>query len=328
MKIKFIKCHGAENDFVLIDAITNKYSFKENKIFELVQKFCDRKGIIGANGVLLLLNSYKADAKMRIFNADGSEAEMCGNGIRCIGRRTCEIFNKDSVSIETMKGTFEVKNKKDIFKNVKSFSVNITNVSFELKDLPLLLYERKNLINYQIRELLNNLKFTAISIGNPHIIANVDLINSELLKNIGRKANKIRNIFPNGINVSFYKILDNQTIFVETYERGVGLTYSCGTAMAASSIVSCILGDNILNRWINVYNKGGIVKCKPNYKEKKYSVQLLGNASFIYKSSVEINLNNINNNQIHKVDYNDEIKAYSKLKCNCKKFVNKYNPQL
>jgi len=119
MKLKILKCHGSGNDFILI----NEYQgleFSEQERITLSLTLCDRAGILGADGILFFQNSDKADGKMRMFNPDGSEAEMCGNGLRCIGRFACEQLGKDAVLIETLKGTSNVTKNKNIHKGVQT----------------------------------------------------------------------------------------------------------------------------------------------------------------------------------------------------------------
>ncbi len=311
MKIQFIKCNGSGNDFVLIDGISQNIVLNEMDFSRITKLVCDRDGKIGADGVLFLLPSEKADARMRIFNADGSEPEMCGNGIRCIARKAIELLKKEKLYIETMNAVMEVQKEDDIFVNVLSFSVVIPGISISYN-------KNYSVLDDHIRELSNSLKFTTINTGNPHIIANVESIDLKILEETGNKANNLPYIFNEGVNVSFFKKIDKDSIFVSTFERGVGLTASCGTAMSATSINSVLSGLTAFNKWINIYNEGGMVKCLPLKDDTEFSVRLLGNATYEYHGQFiyDNKKNALSDLTTSKLE-NDEIYSYRKFQKFC-----------
>jgi diaminopimelate epimerase len=314
MKLQILKCHGSGNDFILLDEY-EKVLFSEQERVILSKAFCDRKGILGADGILFFQNSIDANGKMRMFNPDGSESEMCGNGLRCIGRFACERLNKESVSIETLKGCSRVtKDNKDIHKSVKAYKAELNNVSLNTRDIPILV-NSESLINQPLLALSKHLKFTAVSMPNPHIVSIVDNISSEELKEVGKKSNQLKDLFPDGVNVNFCQVIGKSSIFVKTYERGVGLTNSCGSGMSASSLVSCLLGHNVFSKSIDVYNQGGLVRCEPTLNDyHQHSVFLSGNATFVFKSTIEFEFSNLSKitQQFDKI-FMDEIQNYGKL---------------
>ena len=314
MIINILKCHGSGNDFILIDEWSNGYKFSEKQRVVLSQALCDRNSLLGADGILFFLKSDKADAGMRIFNSDGSEAEMCGNGLRCVARYAVELLKKDSALIETLKENLEVKKLPDIFYGVKTFQATIKPVRFELKTLPMVLH-KGTLRNEKIDYLSEELLFTALSIPNPHIVAIVDTIDEKAIDEMGKKANLNKEIFPRGVNLNFVKPLGENTIYVQTYERGVGLTNACGTGMSSSSLVSCLLGINKIGSVINVINRGGMVKCQPKIdKMDNYSVELMGNATYSFEGQVEINFNYpLDFIYTNKKKYLEDINNYNKL---------------
>ena len=316
MKIRFVKCHGSGNDFVLIDGITDNLLFDESSYPQIAKIICDRNGVIGADGALFLLPSHTADVRMRIFNPDGSEPEMCGNGIRCIARKASELLKQDEFSVETMKAVLKVKKEDDIFSHVPSYSVVITNVAINYN-------QSFSVFNDYVKELSDHIKFTTVNVGNPHIIANLDSFNMDTLEAIGVKANPLENVFPDGVNVSFFKRIDSQTIYVATYERGVGMTYSCGTAMSAASITSSLLGLTSFDKWVNIYNKGGMVKCLPKRNNSTLPVKLLGNATFVYDGEFvyDEKLNKVSN-FVQGHAYLDETKSYRELQKFCEDYLN------
>lgn len=307
MKINFIKCHGSGNDFILVDCMSDKLYLDEFDYSNITKIVCDRNGSIGADGTLFLLPSEIADVRMRIFNSDGSEPEMCGNGIRCIARKANELLEEDEFSIETMKTILKVKKEEDMFKGIYSFSVVLDDVNIN--------YNKSfSVFNEYIEGLSDIIKFTTINIGNPHIVANVEDLDVSVLEKIGVKANSLTEVFPNGVNVSFYKSIGRQAIYVATYERGVGMTHSCGTAMSSTSIASSLLGLTSFNKWVTIYNKGGMVKCFPKKDGSDISVKLLGNATFVYASNFvyDRSYNKVSSFIQGDVDL-DEIMSYGKL---------------
>lgn len=287
MQIDLLKCHGSGNEFYLIDEINNDYNFTEDDRVDITKILCNKLSEFGADGILFLLPSNIAHGKMRIFNSDGSEAEMCGNGLRCIGRYVMEYLNKDNVTIETMKAKYDVSHSKDIYEGIYTVEVIIDTVDFNVSSLPLN-YEESNLLFKPLSELSDKYCFSAVSITNPHIVALVEDIDDSELTIIGVEANSNKRIFPKGVNVNFAKVIDYNSIFVRTYERGVGLTPSCGTGMTASSIIAAMNDDSKLGKTIDVVNQGGMIRCKVNKgEEEKITVNFMGNATYIYRCTID-----------------------------------------
>lgn len=323
MEIQLIKCHGSNNDFLIIDEITNKYSFTEEERAELAKSLCNRETNLGADGILYILKSEKADARMRVFNADGSEASMCGNGLRCVARYVCELFGVQEAVIETMKANLQVKKQEDIFPQVPTYLVEISPVSFKLADLPLNL-DQDNVINEKIPSLNEELVFTALAVPNPHLVTIVEKeqLQTDLQKSLSENVNGPNALFPDGVNVSFVKNLDKGKIYVRTYERGVGFTNACGTAMSASSLVTCLLGFNKKEEIIEVYNPGGKVRCVVHENNNTYHIDLIGNASYVYQTKVKVELENPSVFEVEeKEQFLDEINQYSKLQESAKEYL-------
>lgn len=293
MQIPFIKCHGSNNDFLLIDE-TEQLFFQDEWLRKLLCiHACDRKNLIGADGVLFLGKNNEQLFTMRMFNPDGSEAEMCGNGIRCIGRLAFEKTNISPIIIRVGKQDFLLQKEMPIADGVHTFSVIIPHVTFTAAELPLEIPET-SLIYQKIPSLSTTLYFTALGMPNPHLAAFVE--NEMTLEEIdallvqcGEHIKTNKTLFPKGFNVSLCKILSSKAIYARTFERGVGLTNSCGTAMAAASVSFVLKQQQLIGSWIDVVNKGGKVKCLVNYIDEKYSVQLLGNATFDYIATIDFN---------------------------------------
>ncbi|WP_281975449.1 diaminopimelate epimerase [Halobacillus litoralis] len=312
MNIPFIKCHGSGNDFIMIDETNQEFNFTETQRKDLSKLLCDRGSGIGSDGILFVMPSEKAEGRMRMFNSDGTEAEMCGNGLRCVARHMIEKLGKPSITIETEKALLSVSQVDEIFPEISTFSVMIEPVSFDAESLPVNV-AGEEAVDVKIPELSDNLTFTALSVPNPHIVAMVDVVDHEELLRIGKRANHLPEIFPNGVNVSFVQVLEKNKIFVRTFERGVGLTNACGTAMSASSLVSTMLGPNELDRPIVVINKGGLVNCLVEKKEGRFSIQLRGNATNVYRAVAKIDIEAQTFHMSEQEFFDEENELYKKL---------------
>ncbi|MEH7305401.1 diaminopimelate epimerase [Neobacillus drentensis] len=293
MQVKLIKGHGSGNDFLIIDEMSNGYVFSEHERAELAKLLCNRQSELGADGILFVMNSNNADGRMRVFNSDGSEASMCGNGLRLVARYVCEHLGQNKAVIETMKANLQVSKQNDLLPNIHTYQVEISPVLFELKALPLNL-NKPTLFNEKIEELSADLRFTALAVPNPHLIAIVeaDQLEGDLQKQLSEKVNGPNHLFPDGVNVSFVKYLQPGSIYVRTFERGVGFTNACGTAMSASTLVTCLQELNKFEIVVNVYNNGGKVQCVVHENERKYTIDLIGNATYLYSASINVDLEN------------------------------------
>ncbi|WML25948.1 diaminopimelate epimerase [Neobacillus sp. OS1-33] len=291
MQIKLIKGHGSGNDFLIIDEISNGYAFTEKERADLAKLLCNRQSDLGADGILFIMQSENADGRMRVFNADGSEASMCGNGLRLVARYVCEHLGRSKAVIETMKANLKVSKQIELEKDIHTYQVEISPVLFELKALPLNL-NKPTLYNERIEELSEDLRFTALAVPNPHLIAIVDdeQLQGDLQKQLSEKVNGPNELFPDGVNVSFVKHLQPGSIYVRTFERGVGFTNACGTAMSASTLVTCLHGLNTFEEVVNVFNNGGRVQCVVHQNEGKYTIDLIGNATYLYNATVNVDL--------------------------------------
>ncbi|WP_156424302.1 diaminopimelate epimerase [Bacillus sp. FJAT-27445] len=321
MEFEFIKVHGSGNDFLLIDELFNKELFPEEERTKAARLLCDRENGPGADGILFIQKSEHADARMRVFNADGSEASMCGNGLRCAGRYVCEKLGRDSAIIETMKANLTVQKFPEISEGVATFNVEISPVSFKLKDLPLNL-KQESLLNGEIAELSEDLRFTAMAVPNPHLIAIVEEsdLRGALQKELSENVNGPNELFSDGVNVSFVKPLAEGHIYVRTFERGVGFTNACGTAMSASSLVTCLNGLNEIDRPISVYNDGGMVQCIVRSIEGSYKIELIGNATFLYRARANVDVSS-GSSRFDEVENYGEQERYSFLQNKAQQFL-------
>ncbi|MGJ7921502.1 diaminopimelate epimerase [Neobacillus sp. LXY-4] len=326
MDIEILKCHGSGNDFLLIDEISNPYLFSEKQRADLAKALCNRETELGADGILFVLKSDVADARMRVFNADGSEASMCGNGLRCVARYVCELLGKPNALIETMKVNLLVEKEEDLFPEIPTYKVEISPVSFQLKDLPLTL-PTDTLIAEKIPSLSEDLTFTALAVPNPHLVAIVEAeqLESNLQLQLSGYVNGPNPLFPDGVNVSFVKPLGKSAIFVRTFERGVGFTNACGTAMSASTLVTCLDGLNQKEEAIEVYNPGGKVRCVVHETNGQYKIDLIGNGTYVYKADVQVNEADYNQFTVNQTKvFTAETEQYAKLEAHAKEYIAQY----
>lgn len=327
MIIDLLKTHGSGNDFLIIDELTTDLTFTEEERRNLAIALCNRNSELGADGILFVLKSNHAgaDARMRVFNADGSEASMCGNGLRCVARYAIDELGKENMLIETMKIDLQVEKTEDIYEGIPTFKVEIKPVSFKVKDLPLII-DQEELHNELLPELHDSLLFSALAVPNPHLvtITETEVIQSNLQEELASKVNGPNDLFPDGVNVSFVKSLEPGSIYVRTFERGVGFTNACGTAMSASSLVTCMNGLNDLETEITVCNNGGKVKCVVHHNDEidQYTIDLIGNATNEYKAKIEVDVQQPNQYRLlSKEMFDQEIELYGKFQTEVQNYL-------
>jgi diaminopimelate epimerase len=256
--IKFWKMHGLGNDYVVID--NRDRIIKEDEISVLARRICQRRFSIGADGIILLSISQRADVGMRIFNADGSEAEMCGNGIRCLAKYCYDnrIVEKDKFTVETLAGMKAVRLtvEDSVVKNVR---VDMGKPIFERQAIPMR-GEGKcvdELLNIDGREF----KVTCLSVGNPHCVIFVDDVDNFPVGEVGSRIESDE-LFPKRVNVEFAQILNRKLIHARIWERGVGETFACGTGACAAVVAANVIGKCNSEVVVNLF--GGDLTVKYN----------------------------------------------------------------
>ena len=278
--MKFSKIHGLGNDYIYINDINGKIK-NPNKLSKILS---DRHLGIGADGIILLLKSSIADYKMRIFNADGSEAEMCGNGIRGLAKYIYEnnLSKKTTLSIETICGikivTLNIKDDQII-----DLTVDMGKYSLLKEDIPVIWDKANICINQPIVIDNRTFYFTALSIGNPHCVIFVYNLDEIDIQKMGYLIEN-NPIFPNKTNVEFIQIIDKNNIIMKVWERGSGETLSCGTGATASVIAGFLTGR--LNNDCTVHMKYGTLKIHIDTKENK--VYLTGPSEKVFDGTVNV----------------------------------------
>jgi diaminopimelate epimerase len=255
--LEFEKYHGNGNDYIIINDI--QLQIPEDKKAILAKKLCEIHFSVGADGLIYVCNSDNAEIRMRIFNNDGSEAEMCGNGIRCFSKYVYEhsIVNKPEISIETLKGILIAK--LNIENNiVKLVQIDMGPPILKCEDVPVIsVKNEEKCIEEPIKVLDKEFIYTAVSMGNPHAIIFVeDQLDDKELEQYG-SAIEPHERFPKKVNVQFVKVLSETESILRVFERGVGITKSCGTGTCAAVVAGTITGKFKKNTPIIVHNDGG-----------------------------------------------------------------------
>lgn len=277
--IKFTKMQGLGNDYVYIDAINQKIENESS----LAQFVSNRHFGIGSDGLILICSSKVADFRMRMFNSDGSEAEMCGNGIRCVGKFVYDkgLTKKTTLKIETLAGIKELElNIKE--GKVEKVKVDMGEPIFEPKKIPVNSNEKivKNL-NLEVEG--KTFKFTCISMGNPHAITFIKNVKDFDVEKYGSKI-EVNEKFPRKTNVEFIEISDNQNIKMRVWERGAGETLACGTGACASLVAGIV--NNLIERKVTVNLLGGSLEIEWN-KENNH-VYMTGPAVTVFEGELII----------------------------------------
>ncbi|MDA3899487.1 MAG: diaminopimelate epimerase [Spirochaetes bacterium] len=273
--MKFLKIHGIGNDYVYIDAITNSIS----KPSEIAVKISDRHFGVGSDGLILLLESKKADFKMRMFNSDGSEAEMCGNGIRGLAKMIFDhgFSKKKQLSIETLAGILEL----DLIihdNKVSQVTVNMGEPILEREKIPMI-GEPGHVIDETI-ELEDSVKFevTTVSVGNPHAVIFVEDVDNFPIEKYGPLIEN-HPLFPARINVEFVKVVSQNEAHQRTWERGSGETLACGTGATAVTVAGVLSGR--LDSQSTIHLRGGDLMIR--WDKPSNQLFMTGGATEVFK---------------------------------------------
>ena len=279
--LKFTKMHGLGNDYVYMDAINQNI---ENRS-ELAKFVSDRHFGIGSDGLILICPSEVADFKMQMFNADGSEAEMCGNGIRCVGKFVYDkgLTDKTTITIETLAGIKKLEMKEENGK-IKLAKVDMGEPILDPERIPVITQENpvKNLI---LKAEDREFKFSCVSMGNPHAITFIkeDVNNFDICKY--GKILEINEAFPNKANIEFVNFLDDKTLKMRVWERGAGETLACGTGACAVAVSAML--NNYTQRKVTVKLLGGDLEIEWN-KEDNH-VYMKGPATTVFEGQIFLN---------------------------------------
>lgn len=245
--MKFTKMHGLGNDFVVIDAINQEMNLTPDQ----VRSLANRRFGVGCDQVLLVeqAKTQGIDFRYRIFNADGNEVEQCGNGARCFARyvRDKGLIDSDVIKVETKVGVISLE-----IDPQGEVTVDMGAPVLEPDDIPFLADHRA--ITYEITVDSQRLQISAVSVGNPHAVLQVDNVDMAPVAHLGPRIQS-HSRFPNQVNVGFMQVVDSNHIRLRVYERGAGETLACGTGACAAVVAGCIQG--LLDQRVSVELPGG-----------------------------------------------------------------------
>ncbi|WP_317368078.1 diaminopimelate epimerase [uncultured Tyzzerella sp.] len=274
--MKFTKMQGCGNDYVYINC------FEENveDPSELSKNMSNRNFGVGSDGLILVMPSDVADCKMRMFNSDGSESEMCGNGIRCVGKFVHDknIVKKDIITVETLAGIKTLEFFKDDKGAVLDVKVNMGCPIFNPKDIPVI-SDEEIVKNLKLKALDKEFIFTCLSMGNPHAITFVDDVDNFDVDKYGSILES-NPAFPKRANIEFVEVLDNNNLKMRVFERGSGETFACGTGTCAT-VVASFLNGKCHRENVDVKLLGGTLNI--SWSQEDNNVYMTGPARFVFE---------------------------------------------
>ena len=280
--LKFSKMHGIGNDFVIIDE-SEVTQIPETDKPEACRFLCDRHFGVGSDGVLFVVTSNVADIGYRMFNPDGSEAEMCGNGIRCFGNfvYSNKILETESMTVETKSGikTIDITLEND---KPKFFRVNMGTSTFKTEEIPMT-YADEECVDGEIEVDGETFKLTAVSVGNPHAIIFVDNVDEVDIDRFG-PAIECHRLFPEKINVHFVEVISEHEGKMRTWERGAGVTLACGTGATSTAIAGYKLG--LFDSNVLLHLPGGNLKFTVYKEGEELGAFMEGPAKFVFNGEL------------------------------------------
>ncbi len=321
MRFPLIKCHGSGNDFPLIDA--RDIELGDAQWAQVARALADRAGPVGGDGLLLLTaTDHHHGFGMRMFNSDGSEAETCLNGLRCVARLGFERLGLDRAEVKLKTSSARVERAAPLADGV--YTVAETAGPAELDAARWVVAEGGHeWVEQAIPGLPSRRAFTAVAMPNPHLVAFVESVDEDELSAVGRFAESAPALLPERANISFVEARSHDTLFVRTFERGVGLTDSCGSAMAASTYAAALTGridfaaESGAGGGVSeaggvvVLNRGGRVIAAASADGM---ITIHGNATFEWEGEVEVDLATGRAGDVVVArHFNDEISAWARV---------------
>ena len=305
MRFEFIKCHGSGNDFPMIDA--RGLALADAEWAQVARALADRAGPVGGDGLLLLMEGDADHAfGMRMFNSDGSEAETCLNGLRCVARAGFEALGLSAARVRLKTSSADVTLDTPIAPGVVTIREVAGPADLDVARWPLAGAGR--IVDAVVPGLGSDRRFVAVAMPNPHLVSFVDTVDDAELSAIGAVCEAAPDWLPNRANVSFVEQWGGD-LFVRTFERGVGLTDSCGSAMAASTYAACVTGRIDYDREIRVLNAGGAVRAMAG---RDAMVMLSGNATHEWAGSIDVDVDDGANGALKVTRwFPDEVAAWA-----------------
>lgn len=279
--MKFTKMQGCGNDYVYINGFVEKFEKKDKA--EIARRVSDRHFGIGGDGAIFINPSEEADFEMEMYNADGSRSEMCGNGIRCVGKYVYDKGMTDSTSIRVISGG-QIKALELMVKGgfVESVRVNMGEPDLSARNIPVI-SPNEIIVDEEIMVNGTGYKMTCVSMGNPHAVVIMEEVKTMEIEKIGPYFENHER-FPNRINTEFVKVLNRQEVEMRVWERGTGETLACGTGCCATA-VACIL-NGYTDQTVIVHVLGGDILVEWN--QKSNLVYMTGPAATVFEGEIKL----------------------------------------
>jgi diaminopimelate epimerase len=278
-----LNAHGSKND-IFVTAITPADFGSEAELRAFVRNLCDRNGPFGGDGVYFY-DAGGAVAEAWFFNPDGSAAEFCGNGMRCLGRVLLDLRGTETAEIRSGRRDYSVRRGSTTPEGVRQVRLEHPAVDFD-PETPVVA-GLNPAVEASLPELDPALLFTAVTVPNPHLVAMIDKYVESDLVAMGKQVAARPEKFPAGANLSVLLPLGPAEVFVRTFERGAGLTASCGSGMAAARAVYSRIGRGDPERDIVIRNAGGMATVSLRVRDGQWFPVLEGNATFVYRADVD-----------------------------------------
>ena len=277
--MKFTKMEGCGNDYVYV----NGFEEKIDNPNEVAIAVSDRHFGIGSDGLIIINPSEVADFKMCMYNADGSEGKMCGNGIRCVAKYVYDfkLIDKDVITVETLSGIKTLKLNVENGK-VKTVRVNMGAPILECDKVPVK-YDDEKMINKPVKVDGKTFNITCVSMGNPHAVTFINDTDNLEIEKIGPKFEN-NEIFPDKVNTEFIQIIDKKTVKMRVWERGSGETFACGTGACASVVASVL--NRLTENKVTVKLLGGELEIE--YNQDENTVYMTGPARVVFTGEYDI----------------------------------------
>lgn len=277
---KFTKMQGAGNDYIYVDCFKEKIT----DINATAKAVSDRHFGIGSDGLVLICPSDKADFRMDMYNSDGTQAEMCGNATRCVGKYVHDrgLTDKTTITLETLAGIKILNLNLNENNEVDSVCVNMGSPELVPEKIPV----NSKLDRFIQEDIIvdeKEYKVTCVSMGNPHAVTFVDDVNKIDIENIGPQF-ECHTLFPKKINTEFAQIVDRKTIKMRVWERGTGETFACGTG-ACATLVAASLSD-LTDDEADIILLGGTLHIK--WDKEENNIYMTGPAKFVYDGTITI----------------------------------------
>jgi diaminopimelate epimerase len=307
---EILNAHGSLNDIFVAELTPGDFA-SETDLRAFVRNLCDRGGPFGGDGVYFY-DAAPAVPEAWFFNPDGSAAEFCGNGMRCLGRVILDRRGIDAAEIRSGTRDYTVRRGATTPEGVRQVRLEHPAVNFDPKypEVPVVA-GHSPAVQARLPELDPALAFTAVTIPNPHLVAVVDKYVESDLVAMGQQVAARRDLFPAGANLSVLVPFSAPEVFVRTFERGAGLTASCGSGMAAARAVYSRVGRADPERDVLIRNAGGMATASLRVRDGQWFPVLQGNATFVYRADVDPR--KLAQGDEDREPYPDEIRAYATL---------------